>query len=226
MRRITIHQPHYFPWVPYFQKIDACDLFIYLDSVQFQKNGLQNRNQIKTAAGAAWLTVPVQHKSGQKIVDTLIEQSSHWQTKHWRTICQSYSKAPFFKFLEPKLEKFFIQEWQTLSELNIALVERHLEWMDISVDTLRSSQLTSRGQGTELILNICKETGADIYVAGPGAKNYLDFESFERNGISIEIPRYNGGREYPQQYSKSGFISDLSALDLLLNCGSNWREYL
>ena len=135
-------------------------------------------------------------------------------------------ESPVFKFLEPKLEKFFIQEWQTLSELNIALVEQHLEWMDISVDTLRSSQLTSRGQGTELILNICKETGADIYVAGPGAKNYLDFESFERNGISIEIPRYNGGREYPQQYSKSGFISDLSALDLLLNCGSNWREYL
>jgi len=225
MRRITIHQPQYFPWVPYFQKIDECDLFIYLDSVQFQKNGLQNRNQIKTAAGAAWLTVPVQHKSGQKIIDTQIEQSSHWQIKHWRTICQSYSKAPFFKIFEPQLERFYSQEWCNLSELNIALVELHLEWMNISVDTQRSSQLASTGQGSDLILNICKETGADIYVAGPGAKNYLDFDSFERNGIAVEILGHNGGREYPQQHLKSGFVSDLSALDLLLNCGSNWREY-
>ncbi|MED5415780.1 MAG: WbqC family protein, partial [Candidatus Latescibacterota bacterium] len=34
------------------------DHFILLDSVQFKKNEWQNRNRIKTAQGAQWLTVP------------------------------------------------------------------------------------------------------------------------------------------------------------------------
>ena len=62
--KVGIHQPHYLPWLPYFIKIAKCDIFIVLDNVDFQKNGLQNRNQIKTDKGYQWLTVPVEHKLG------------------------------------------------------------------------------------------------------------------------------------------------------------------
>jgi len=50
----------------------SADIFVYLDTVQFSKNGLQNRNQIKTAQGPAWLSVPVRHQFGQEIRETLI----------------------------------------------------------------------------------------------------------------------------------------------------------
>ena len=49
MTVVAIHQPQYLPWQPYFAKALASDLFVYLDTVQFQKNGVQNRNQVKTA---------------------------------------------------------------------------------------------------------------------------------------------------------------------------------
>ena len=56
MRKVSIHQPQYIPWPAYFDKILQSDIFVILDDVQFQKNGLQNRNQIKTPQGKAWLT--------------------------------------------------------------------------------------------------------------------------------------------------------------------------
>ena len=65
--KVAVHQPQYLPWLPYFLKIENADLFIFLDTVAFQKNGIQNRNKIKTAQGGQWLTVPVRQNLGQKI---------------------------------------------------------------------------------------------------------------------------------------------------------------
>ena len=73
---IGIHQPQYLPWLPYFLKIDQSDVFVILDTVDFQKNGLQNRNQIKTNQGAQWLTVPVRQQLGQKIIDVRVDNLS------------------------------------------------------------------------------------------------------------------------------------------------------
>ncbi len=73
MSSISIHQPQYLPWHNYFKKMKKADIFIILDTVDFQKNGLQNRNQIKTSNGVNWLTVPVLKKKGQKIYETKID---------------------------------------------------------------------------------------------------------------------------------------------------------
>ena len=109
--RVSIHQPQYLPWLPYFQKIEESDLFIFLDNVDFQKNGLQNRNQIKTANGAQWLTVPVKQSLGQKIVETRIANSNLWRKKHWQTIRQNYGKAQAFSQYERQLEHFYTRDW-------------------------------------------------------------------------------------------------------------------
>ena len=47
--RVGIHQLHYLPWLRYFEKIQSCDVFVVLDDIQFNKNGWQNRNRVKTA---------------------------------------------------------------------------------------------------------------------------------------------------------------------------------
>ena len=56
---LSIHQPQYLPWLPYFNKIMDADCFIFLDNVQYQKNGIINRNEILNNNGRFWLTVPV-----------------------------------------------------------------------------------------------------------------------------------------------------------------------
>src|SRR5580765_832935 len=91
---VAIHQPQYLPWLPYCDKVDSCDLFVYLDNVQYQKNGLQNRNQIKTATGPAWLTVPVHATLSKTIAETGIADL-RWKNKHERSIEMNYARAPY-----------------------------------------------------------------------------------------------------------------------------------
>ena len=56
---IGILQPGYLPWLGFFEQMYRSDVFVIYDDVQYDKEGWRNRNRIKTANGAQWLTVPV-----------------------------------------------------------------------------------------------------------------------------------------------------------------------
>lgn len=224
--KVGIHQPQYLPWLPYLLKITECDLFVLLDSVDFQKNGLQNRNQVKTPQGACWLTVPVRHKLGQSIVDVQIDASSNWQRKHWQTFAINYRKAAAFALYSEELEAAYQTEWKSLVDINLRFLEIIMEGLGINTPLRRSSEMTATGKGSELILNLCGEVNASTYLSGIGAQNYLDEKAFEEAGIHIEYRRPVFPDPYPQQYPGAGFLNDLSAIDLLLNCGCHWDRYV
>lgn len=223
---VSIHQPQFLPWVPYFLKIADSDVFILLDSVEFQKNGLQNRNRIKTAQGASWLTVPVRQKLGQKILEVRIDNSMDWRKKHWLTVSQNYRRAAAFHQFERELLDAYEKDWDFLVDLNLHLLELMLQWMKISTRLLRSSAMRAEGKGSELVQNLCQEVGATRYVSGVGALEYIDPDAFRSAAIDIDFRPPALPSAYPQQYPKAGFINDLSALDLLLNCGGEWRSAL
>lgn len=224
--KVSIHQPQYLPWLPYFMKIEESDLFILLDTVDFQKNGLQNRNQIKTAQGPHWLTVPVKQKLGQKICDVEINNAVNWRYKHWQTIQQCYKKAAVFKSHEQELNALYLQEWTGLNELNSELLMLMLRWMNIRTPMIRSSQMMATGNASELVLNLCLEAKATVYISGVGGKNYLVPDAFKRAGVEIDYRPSVLPGEYPQLFPQAGSIAHLSALDIILNCGSAWRNYI
>ncbi len=225
-KTISIHQPQYIPWLPYFLKAEESNIFIILDSVDFQKNGLQNRNQINTVNGPLWLTVPVKQKSKQKIIDVQINNNLNWKKKHWSTLLQNYRKANAFSHYMDEMEKIFSQEWNYLNELNISIMEKMFNWLGIDIPTLRSSEMNAEGNGSELILNLCLETGATKYISGIGGHNYLDEVAFKEAGIEIiyRAPELLGS--YLQQFPKLDFVNNLSALDIIFNCGDKWRNHI
>jgi len=223
---VSIHQPQYIPWLPYLTKIEKSDVFIILDSVDFHKNGLQNRNQIKTAQGAHWLTVPVKQRLGQKIQDVQINNSTDWRRKHWQTWQQYYGKAQFFKLYQYELEAFYSREWSMLNEFNIELLTTMLRWMNIQTPVRRSSQMSATGVASELVLNLCREAGATHYLSGMGGKNYLEPKSFNQAGVDLVYLPATLPDSYAQLFPKVGFMNHLSALDIIFNCGDTWRSYL
>ena len=96
--KVAIHQPQYLPWLGYLAKWAAADVFVFLDTVQYEKNGWQNRNRIKTAAGAVWLTVPVHYRHlNQRIDETEIDYRRDWRTSHLNQFRDSYRRAPHFE---------------------------------------------------------------------------------------------------------------------------------
>jgi hypothetical protein len=223
---VSIHQPQYLPWLSYMLKIAESEIFIILDSVDFQKNGLQNRNQIKTDQGASWLTVPVRQNLGQKIMDVEINNSIDWRKKHWSGIVQNYGKAPLFRIFADELEGVYAQDWRMLVDLNLQMIEMMLRWMNIPARMLRSSQMKAEGKASDLVLSLCREVGARRYISGTGGKNYLDEAAFQDAGVEIVYRPPSLPEPYPQQHPKAGFLNDLSVLDIILNCGEGWRAFL
>lgn len=225
MTIVGIHQPQYIPWLPYFDKIDQSDYFVFLDSVQYQKNGLQNRNQVKTRHGPLWLTIPV-HASLERTIQQTPIATSTWIHKHIRTLEMNYSRAEHSHLLKAFENLLAQQEWTHLADVTISVTRWMMTQLGITTPTIRSSELDVNGAGETLILNICQKLKADTYLSGVGAKNYQHETIFVENGIELRYQSYQNVPYRQCFMDELGFIKDLSALDLILNEGANARVIL
>ena len=219
---ITIHQPEHLPWLGLFNKIAKAEKYIVLDSVQYEKNYFQNRNRILGTNGVQWMSIPVSNKGhmDSTIAQTKISddpKNLKWRSKYLQTVQMSYGKYPFFKEVFPLLEKAINTDSDLLYDINMAIITSFCDALDIHPEYVRSSSLGVEGLKSDLILDICKKAGADVYIAGPSGRDYLDMDSFSENGISVVFNDYHHPM-YPQRKTKE-FISHLSALDLFMNVG-------
>ncbi|HSB29896.1 MAG TPA: WbqC family protein [Pyrinomonadaceae bacterium] len=223
--KVAIHQPQYFPWAPYVHKVMSADIFVYLDIVQFSKNGVQNRNQIKTAQGPLWLTVPVKHQLEQKIAQTAVADP-RFARKHWKTIQYSYSKCLGFERWQEELKALFESDFELLVDAAIDSTEWMLGKLQVNNQRLKASDLGEvKGEASQLVASICKELKATTYLTGTGALAYLDPADFASINCEIQIQRWTPF-SYQQTNVERGFVPDLSALDLLLNCPDTARDLI
>lgn len=214
---VGIHQLHYLPWLRYFDKIARSEVFVVLDNIQFNKNGWQNRNRIKTSSGATLLTVPVFENAGQNLSEVRINGQTSWSRKHWRTIEQAYGKAPFFGVHADFLKTTYERKWDRLNDLNRHMLEYFVSALRITTRIVYGSDLNVPGTATERLVNVIKAVGGDCYYSGAYAVGaYLDAALFEAAGIRLELQRWESC-PYPQLHG--AFVPDLSILDLLMNCG-------
>ena len=224
-RVVTIHQPEHLPWLGFFSKLDAADLMVSLDVVPFRKNYFQNRNRVLGPDGGAhWLTVPVRlddHLAGQiRLVP--IAEDGRWRRKHLRTLEHRYRRHPHFDEVFGRIAPILEDEWDRVAELNHALIDALKETLGIATPIVRASELDVAGSRSELLAAICRRVGADVYLSGPSGRDYLDPTPFEAAGIRIAYHDYEHP-VYPQRGS-DGFVSHLSVLDLLFNCGAESGE--
>jgi len=220
----AIHQPHYLPWLRYFDKIARADVFVVLDSIQYNKNGWQNRNKIKSADGALLLTVPVHAPLGCTLDAVTIDDTQPWRKKHWAAIQQNYRRAPYFAAHAPFLESVYARAWTSLNELNRHMLEYWVRALGIPTRVAYSSELGATGAATDRLVGLLRAVGADTYYSGAYALDrYLDAAALERAGIGLKLQEWRAP-EYPQFHPP--FVSDLSIADLLLHCGPQSLDVL
>lgn len=225
---VAIHQPSYLPWIPFLEKGLRSDIYVFHDNVQFDKNGEQNRNRIKTPQGAAWLTVPVVRHTETLISEVQIAEAElGWARKHRRMIEENYRKAPYFDAIAGALFPLLERTWTSLCELNLAIDKLFLEWTGFSGKIVLASDLDITGTGWQRVLEICQAVGATTYRSGIGARSYMNVPAFEAAGVKTLFQQYHHA-EYPQRFPQLGFIAGLSALDLFMNVGTGdvAREFI
>ena len=229
MKRVAIHQPNFLPWIGYFHKISLVDTFVFFDDVQFPRGKtFGNRVKIKTNNGESWLTVPVLSKGDMADFNAMmINSSSPWQRKSMKTIELSYKKAPYFEMYREGFSRVFLEPYERLTDLNIALVKYISGVIGLKASFALSSGISESSglTGDDKILAILRALGATTYISGKGAGStrYIDEERFRKENIAIEWQQYSSP-QYSQLWGE--FIPDLSVIDLLFNCGPDSQEIL
>ena len=218
--RLAIHQPHYLPWLGYCAKWTAADLFVFLDTVQYEKNGWQNRNRIKTRDGARWLSVPVRARLGTPIRDVLVDASQPWRARHFAALESAYGGARCWARYRDDLHDLYRREWEHLAPVAVASAEWLARALGITTPTRLASEIGLPAEvqpdATARLVALCRAVGADTYLAGRDGALYMDMARFRAAGIAVETQQY----EHPVYAQEHGeFVPSLSAVDLLLNHG-------
>src|SRR3954447_9350269 len=119
-----VHQPNFLPWMGFFAKIAAADVYIVMDNVQFPRNSWVNRVRIGGRGEPMWLTVPVRHlgRLDLPIAEVEISYESDWVSKQSRTIQQRYARAPFFRTVFASMEEAMASRPPLLADRNLALI--------------------------------------------------------------------------------------------------------
>jgi len=223
---LSAHQPVYLPWLGLFDKILQADTFCYFDDVQYQPKDFNNRNKIKLPNGQAhWLSVPVLRKNylEKSFLEIEIDNKINWQRKHWKSISLSYAKAPYYQKYAKYFQKFYEVEWTHLAELNYEMLLVFLEVLGIKVRIVRMKDYQFKGEKSDLVLDMCKQLGASQYIFGEQGQNYAHLESFKEAQVEVIFQNYSHPI-YPQINGE--FLSHLSVLDLLFNCGPESKNIL
>lgn len=217
MKLVAVHQPQYIPWLGYFDKMDQCDIFCLLDTVQYKKNEYQNRNRIKTDKGWQWLTVPVTYRFPQRIDEVEISSGDTWARKHLEAIRTHYRKAPWYELYIGRLESFFERKWRKLADVNEACVRMLMEMAGIECELVLASRLPVENEHpTGRLIELVRFLGGDRYLAGRDGAKYMDIELFKKERIGLCFQQFDHP-VYPQCYG--AFEPYMSILDLLFNCG-------
>ncbi|OOO28593.1 WbqC family protein [Agrobacterium sp. YIC 4121] len=226
MSKIAIVQSNYIPWKGYFDLIDSVDVFMLFDSVQYTRRDWRNRNQIKTAQGLTWLTVPVEVKGryNQSINETRIS-GTDWAQSHWRSIVSAYSRAPFFAAESEWLAPLYSALPEAmLSSMNERFLRAICARLNITTPILRCEDYNLLPDRSARLADLCVQTQANVYVSGPAARSYLEDAPFAERGIAVEWFDYSAYPQYPQLWGP--FEHGVSVLDLIFNCGPEAERIL
>ncbi|WP_429258357.1 WbqC family protein [Paraburkholderia sp. GAS334] len=214
---LSAHQPAYLPWLGYFAKIARADIFVYLDTVQFEKNSFTNRNRIKGPNGPFWLTVPVRQKGHlEGTLQTLeIDDSLAWRKKHLKAIALSYAKAPGFAEKFARLEALYGGAHASLADFCWWQLQFWIQELGLGATQLvRSSELPVLSKKSDLVLDLCRHFGANRYLSGKLGRDYLNESAFASHDIEVIYQDY---RCEPYSQLHGEFVPALGIVDVWMN---------
>jgi len=223
---VSANQPYYFPYPGFFYKTYFSDVFVILDNVQFPRGTTwTTRNRFKNPQGSLWMTLPVKKKGLglQKINTVRICHDGRWTKKHLESLRNAYAKAPYVKDHQTFLEELFSTKFEKLIDFNLNIIRYLMKHLQIETKIILLSELEIKEKGNKLLIEICKRLGASQFLAQRAARKYFDADRFTEAGIRLTDVK-PPSPVYPQLWGS--FIPNLSALDLVLNCGSKAHDIM
>lgn len=209
----AVMQPYLFPYLGYYQLVNAVDKFVFYDDVTFIKGGYINRNNILSNGKAQRFTIPVPGMSSNTLINELSFDKNI--KKILKTIEQSYKKAPYFEHVFPLIKSVLNNEIRRVDHLCAKSISVVFDYLGISKDFYYSSELEYNRDlsAADKLIAMAGILKSNDYINSPGGKSLYDKEYFAKKEIClsfIEIEKY----EYSQNTDE--FIPHLSMIDVLM----------
>ena len=223
-KNCAIVQPHYLPWIGYFELIRNVDIFVILDDVQYVKREWKNRNKIRKSPSSndyKWISVPIKNeKKNLKINEVCIyDENNDWRNFHKDSISFVYGKAPNFDEYKDEIFNIILNKQITsLLELNLKLIKKICEILSIKTPIVLSSDYMVEKKREFKLLEICKKLSCNTYYANNKTYEMVDKSVFTDSDVKI-IPQNYKHIKYKQLYKNRelNWISHLSIIDYLFN---------
>ncbi|MFM6938753.1 MAG: WbqC family protein [Aquirufa sp.] len=214
---VAIMQPYFFPYLGYFQLVQAVDDFVFYDDVMFIKKGWINRNRILMQGKEFLFTIPLEKQSQNKTIrETNVAWGPEFPTKLIVQLHAAYKKSPFFDQVMPRIEALFAQKPESMAELAGKSIELVWQYLGLEKRFHYSSELAdSQAEGrAERLIHLTKKLGASQYINALNGQSLYEKDFFAAKGVDLSFIR---PILLPYAQGKSNdFIPGLSMIDVLM----------
>lgn len=219
-------QPTFLPWLGYFDIIDQCDTFVFLDNFQLSRRSFHTRNRMSWPTNSEmWLTLPVRNRGPRELeminsaepvdVARTVDRISGQVRSRFR---RSSARDDVIELIRQALGR----SGASLADINIEIISRIAEGLGIATSLLRSSELET-GQVGQLrrwsrLREILVRSHWGSYLCASGARQYMEEERItEEDRARIRFHEYVCvAYEQPRM---SEFHSHMSVLDTVASIG-------
>ena len=222
---VSIHQPNFFPWIGYFDKINRSEKFIFLTSSLRSKNDkyLTRTKILNNNLKPQYLSIPLGNK--QTLINQLMMPKDYkWKLKLLNIVKESYRNSYYFDEVYHDIEELLMNENDYFADFSINIIKFFILKFNIDTEIFVDIDFDqSFGSANQRNVELCKIIGGNIYLSGNGAKAYNDNNFFKDNSLDLIYQDY-----MPQIYKQNSnkFIPGLSILDVIFNCGYKATENL
>jgi hypothetical protein len=218
---VGVHQPNFFPWLGYFNKISLAETFVFLDDVDFStSNGAYpKRCRIKSGIRPEWLGIPVNPslRTGKRIDQIKLPVNNDWKDILVKKLTNAYKISRHFEEVILMVNSILEAEAECLSDFNILAIKCIGARIGLENQKyIKSSELQVVSAGTQRIIDLITKLNSDTYISGLGSASYLEANLFEKNNISL---RFQENHSYSYAQESGEFIRGLSVIDALMNIG-------
>ena len=215
--KIAIMQPYIFPYLGYFQLINAVDKFVFYDDVNFIKKGWINRNNILIKGEPKLFTIPLSKPSQNKLIKEIeVSFDEKWLLNFQKKLEYNYKKAPFYYEVLALINDVFSLNNNYISDLAINSVIIASNYLGIETEFTKSSFDFKDTKGlskADRLIEISKRSDAKNYINPIGGKNMYNKDYFEERGVQLNFMESNL-LKYNQ--FNNPFVSGLSIIDVLM----------
>ncbi|MDC1150362.1 WbqC family protein [Gammaproteobacteria bacterium] len=214
---LAIMQPYLFPYIGYWQLIDAVDTFVIYDNIQFTKKGWFNRNNFLLDGKTKLFSVPIKKDSDQlNVVERYLSETAAKDiNKIISQLENAYKKAPYFNDVFPLIVDVFKFNERNLFLYIYFSVKEICKYLDINTKIIVSSSIDIDHslKGQEKVLAINNALNASRYINPVGGTSLYEYDVFNKANIELNFLKSS---IVPYNQFGGDFISHLSIIDIMM----------